>query len=276
MTVAYQGERGAYSEAAARLFLPDASPTGLPTAERVFEAVAEGRVARGVVPVENSRSGSLGEVLDLLIAHAGGVAVVGERWMRIEQALMALPGTRLEQVTQVRSHAQALLQASRFLDEHLPRALRVPTLDTAGAARQIAAEQLGGVAAVASVAAAELYGLAIIARDLEPERSSHTRFFLLGPAGSRASGADKSTLILAPSKQAPNALFRALTTFVGRRLALHRVEPRPRDGRPAHYFYVVDVEGDAHADPLKAAIADAAAFCDRLAVAGAYAAHALE
>jgi prephenate dehydratase len=244
MTVAFQGERGAYSEAAARLLVPDASPTGFITSARVFDAVAGGKAARGVVPVENSMSGSLGEVLDLLLAHAGtGVSVVGEHWLRIDQSLLALPGTPLDEITQVRSHPQALLQASDFLDAHLPRALRVPTLDTAGAARQIASEALEGVAALASSAAAELYGLEVVAKGIEGERSSFTRFFLLAPAGTRVDGADKSTLVVTPSEQAPNALFRALTTFVGRRLALYRIEPRPREGRPATYHYLVDIEG---------------------------------
>jgi prephenate dehydratase len=271
MTVAFQGERGAYSELAARLLLPDAAPTGLITFGQVFDAVASGKVSRGVVPLENSRSGSLTEVVDLLIERAGAdVTVVAEHWLRMDQNLLALPGTRLEDVTQVRSHAQAFLQSAEFLKTHLPTALRVPTSDTAGAARQIASEQLDGVAALASSAAAELYGLEVIAAGAEGERSSFTRFLLLAPAGTRADNANRSTLVIAPSEQAPNALFRALTTFVGRRLTLYRVEPRPRDGRPGRYTYLVDIEGDAHAQTVAAAVEDARAFCDRLVVAGSY------
>ena len=183
MPVVYQDT----SEAAVRAFEPDAPTLGLPTFRLVFEAVASGEAARGVVPVEHSAAGSVAEVLDLLLEF-DGLRVVAERW-----------GPAAE-----------------------------------GATRSL-----------------------MIAPDgAEPERGASM----------------KTTLVLAPRAEVPNALFRSLTAFVGRRLRVYRLEPRPRSGRPGTYRYVVDVEGDAEADPLAAALTDLGALNDAVRVVGSYAA----
>jgi len=271
--IVYQGEPGAYSEAAALGFEADARTSGLPTFRRVFEAVASGEAARGVVPVENSIGGSVADVLDLLIAFEG-VAVVGERWERIEHALLAPEGTLLEEIREVRSHPQALRQCAASLRAMLPQAGLAETADTAGAARRLAKERPAGVAAIASRRAAELYGLAVLAENVESEAVNVTRFLLIAPGGAEPARGEpmKTTLVLAPRAEVPNALFRSLTAFVGRRLAVHRLEPRPRPGRPGSYRYLVDTEGDAGAEPLKDALADLPALNDEVRVVGSYAA----
>lgn len=271
MTIAFQGDPGAYSDAAARSFDAGARTTGVPTFRRVFEAVASGEVERGVVPTENSVAGSIAAVLDGLLEF-DGLRVVGERWMRIEHALLALEGTTLEDVREVRSHPQALAQCRASLRERLPQADLVEAFDTAGAARQIAQEKQKGVAAIASAHAAELYGLAVLAENVESERANVTRFLLIAPRGAEAGKAEamKTTLALTPRVGVPNALFRSLTAFVGRRLRVWKVEPRPLVGTPGAYRYLVDVEGDAGADPLEAALADLPALNDTVRVLGSY------
>ena len=271
MTIVFQGEPGAYSETAAQSFVPNARTTGRPTFRRVFEAVAAGEAERGVVPVENSVGGSITAVLDGLLDYAG-VRVIGERWERIEHALLALEGTALGDVREVRSHPQALAQCAASLRRRLPQAELVETFDTAGAARQIAQDKLAGVAAVASARAAELYGLAVLAENVESERANVTRFLLIAPADvtPERGGGMKTTLALTPRPSVPNALFRSLTAFVGRRLRVWKVEPRPLAGKPGAYRYLVDVEGDAEADPLKAALADLPALNDEVRVLGSY------
>lgn len=271
MTIVFQGEPGAYSETAAQSFVPNARTTGRPTFRRVFEAVAAGEAERGVVPVENSVGGSITAVLDGLLDYAG-VRVIGERWERIEHALLALEGTALGDVREVRSHPQALAQCAASLRRRLPQAELVETFDTAGAARQIAQDKLAGVAAVASARAAELYGLAVLAENVESERANVTRFLLIAPADvtPERGGGMKTTLALTPRPSVPNALFRSLTAFVGRRLRVWKVEPRPLVGKPGAYRYLVDVEGDAEADPLKAALADLPALNDEVRVLGSY------
>jgi prephenate dehydratase len=272
MRTAYQGEPGAFSEAAARALVRGADPQGYPSFREALDAVASGACGRAVLPVENSVFGSVPEVLDGLALHAerSGLRVVAERWERVELALMALPGTALAEVRAVHSHPQALGQAADWLNEHLPEAARLPEPDTAGAAARIAREGRGQAAAIASRRAAELYGLTVLVPNVEADARNYTRFLLVEPAGAGISGADKSSLVLTPSGQVPNALFRALTSFVGRRLAVLRVEPRPRLGRPGQYHYHVDVEGDASAEPLSAARTDASAFCDHVLVLGSY------
>lgn len=273
MAVVYQGEPGAYSEAAALGFDAGARTSGLPTFRRVFEAVASGAAARGVVPVENSVGGSIAEVVDGLVAF-DGLAVVGERWERIEHALLAPEGTLLEEVREVHSHPQALRQCAASLRAMLPQAELAEAADTAGAARRLAKERPAGVAAIASLRAAELYGLAVLAANVESEATNVTRFLLIAPGGAEPLRGTpmKTTLVLAPRAEVPNALFRSLTAFVGRRLRVHRIEPRPRVGRPGAYRYLVDVEGDAGAEPLKGALADLPALNDEVRTVGSYAA----
>lgn len=270
MTVVYPGERGALSEAAARAMLPTGAPRGVPSVRHVFEAVASGEAARGVVPVEDSLAGSVPEAMDLLMPFAErGVRCIGELWLPVVPALVALSGTVAESIEEVVGDPRALRLAATLIDRHAPAAGRVPVADGIAAARQIAAEERAGVAAIASREAADLYGLEVIAV-ADGDAPALVRFFLLAPDGVVASGADKTTLALSLSQQAPNALFRALTTFVGRRLAIHRVEARPRPGRPGDHLYVVDIEGAAGQDPLAAGLADARAFCDQLVVVGSY------
>jgi prephenate dehydratase len=271
MTIAFQGEPGAYSEAVAHSFDPDARTTGVPTFRRVFEAVASGDAERGVVPTENSVAGSIAPVLDGLLEF-DGLRVVGERWVRIRHALLALEGTKLEDVREVRSHPQALAQCEASLGEMLPQADLVEAFDTAGAARQVAQEKLKGVAAIASAHAADLYGLVVLAEHIESERANVTRFLMIGPEDAEAEQAEsmKTTLALTPRTGVPNALFRSLTAFVGRRLRVWKVEPRPRIGAPAAYRYLVDVEGNAATDPLESALADLPALNDEVRVLGSY------
>lgn len=274
MTVVYQGEPGAYSEAAAAELFPEATLRGLPTVRRAVEAVAAGEAARAVLPLENALFGSVPEVLDTLAeaAERHGVRIVAEHWFRVELMLLARRGTALADVREVRSHPQALGQAAPYLDANLPGATRTPTPDTAGAARELARHGSDGAAVLASRRAAELYGLEVLAEHVEADGRNYTRFVAVAPADADVAGEGppKTSLVLTPSPQSPNALFRALTAFVGRRLAVHRVEPRPRRGRPGQYHYHVDVDGDAGAEPLQGALADARAFCDRLLVLGSY------
>lgn len=276
MVVVYQGEPGAYSEAAADVLIPEARTQGLATFRDVFEAVASGEAERGVVPVENTIGGSVGGVVDGLFEYER-VRIVAEHWAPIAHALLALEGTTLEDVRVVRSHPQALAQCAASLRRLVPDARLVAAADTAGAARGLAEGHPAGVAAIASVGAAERYELSVLAEHVESDAANLTRFLLLAPPDAVAERGVpmKTTLVLAPREGVPNALFRSLTAFVGRRLAVHRIEPRPRIGQPGHYRYLVDVEGDADADPLASALADVRALCDEVRAVGSYRAGSL-
>lgn len=174
MKVAYAGEPGAFGEQAARL-LPDAEPLPCPSFAAVFEAVASGTAERGVVPLHNSRAGMVEEVVRLLARSP--LQVADRVALRVRHALLALPRARLEDIRRVASHPQALAQCSRFLQQHAWELLARGT--TSGAARQLAEEGDRGCAVVARAAAAEIYGLTVLAEGIEDDPDNTTRFAVI-------------------------------------------------------------------------------------------------
>ena len=166
MEVAYQGEPGAYSERAVRSLFPDAAPMPCDTVRLVFSRVTSGEAAFGVVPLENSQAGSVNEVYDLL-QHTSLLHIVGEAVVRIDHALLAGPGSRLEGIRRAYSHWQALAQCEEFLSSM--RIEPMPVHDTAGAARMIAERGSTEDAAIASVEAGSHLGLAVLAERIQTE-----------------------------------------------------------------------------------------------------------
>src|SRR5690349_2379067 len=156
MRIAFQGEPGAYSEAALLAFEPDATPVPCRSFEEVFQAVEEGRAARGILPMENSIGGSIHRNYDLLVEHE--LPIVGEVELKVEHCLLALPGVRLEDVRVVHSHPQALAQCERFL-KGLPDVEIAAVYDTAGGAKLIREGEQRHAAAIASIRAAQVFGL---------------------------------------------------------------------------------------------------------------------
>src|SRR5512132_1661077 len=177
MKVAYQGEAGAYSERAVRTTFPDSEPLPCGTVRLVFSRVTSGEAPFGVVPLENSQAGSVNETYDLL-QHTTLLRIVGEVVVRVDHALLGVRGARLEEIRRARSHWQALAQCEEFLASM--RIEPVPVHDTAGAARQIAARGTHEDAAIASVAAARNFGLAVLAERIQTETENFTKFAILG------------------------------------------------------------------------------------------------
>src|SRR5215210_1314695 len=164
MKVAYQGEPGAYSERAVRAIFPEAEPLPCDTVRLVFSRVTSGEASFGIVPLENSQAGSVNETYELL-QHTTLLRIVGEVLVRVDHALLGVPGARLEQIRRARSHWQALAQCEEFLASmHIAP---VPVHDTAGAARQIASAGMPEEAAIASVEAAKNFGLAVLAERIQ-------------------------------------------------------------------------------------------------------------
>src|SRR5207245_971875 len=155
MEIGYQGEPGAFSEAAVGVLFPEATALPHRTVRAVFDALVGKAIATGVVPLENSLAGSINETYDLLAT--GDAHIVGEVVVAVDHALLALPGAKLEEITRVASHPQALAQCDEYLAELGVELL--PVYDTAGAAKRIAEEGRHGEAAVASDWAAAVYGL---------------------------------------------------------------------------------------------------------------------
>jgi len=271
MKVAFQGEIGAFSEEAVWALYGEVEAVPLPSMEAVFEAVEAGRVERGVVPIENSLFGSVHVNYDLLRAHQ--VQIVGELKLRIRHHLMAVPGTRLDDIRRVHSHPQALGQCQTFLREHLSHAEALPTYDTAGAAKRVAEQGRKDVAAIAAERAAVEYGLAVLAADIESHHQNYTRFLALTREGAVPAVAEaslKTSIVFALRKNVPGALFKSLAVFALRDLDLFKVESRPLVGSPGNYLFYLDFEGALTDEPVQRALDHLGEITAQLKVLGSY------
>src|SRR5437588_791520 len=250
MDVGYQGETGAFSEEAVRSLFPEAKPSPRRTVRAVFDAIAHGDVAAGVVPLENSLAGSINETYDLLAR--GNTHIVGETVIAVDHALLALPGTTLQEVKRVSSHPQALAQCEVYLAELDVELL--PVYDTAGAANRIVEEEREGEAAIASERAAELYGLDVLARKIQTNLENQTRFAAISEDPTPLGLPDKTSIILVTGNK-PGALYHCLGPFAERDLNLVKLESRPVGHTPWRYRFFLDVEA-ATEDPAFAEALD--------------------
>lgn len=273
VNVAFQGEHGAYSEEAVAACYPAGRSRPYPTLRAVFAAVAAGDVQAAVVPVENSQAGSIDETYDLLLEHHERLTIIADYAHRVRHMLMALPGQTLDDVRVVLSHPQALAQSEAFLSRLDARI--EPAYDTAGSARQIAAEVQRGVAAVASARAAETYGLEILAAGIETSDSNYTRFLAIERVGEptprppRMQAGRKTSLVIGTSNT-PGALYHALGPFAAHGVNMTKLESRPSRTRPWEYVFYLDIEGDVAAGPPRAALDALKALAPLAVVLGSY------
>ncbi len=242
--VVYQGEPGAYSEeACAGYFGPEVSSRGLPWFGDVFLALQNGEADYAVLPIENSSTGSIRQVYDLLAQYA--YHIVGEWQVRVEHCLMALPGVALEEIRTVYSHEQGLMQSEKFLDDHR-HWQRIPTLDTAGSAKQVAAGGDRAAAAICSRRAAEIYGLHILAERINHNTENFTRFVVVSPAPERCPRRDKISALFTLPHQS-GSLHEILTIFTVHGLNLMKLESRPVPGKSWEYLFFLEFSGDLSA-----------------------------
>ena len=248
--VAFQGVAGAYSEQAVRQFFgPEVGSVPCRTLADVFFAVGGQDTDYGMLPVENAVAGSVTQSYELLMEH--DLRIYAEVILHVQHMLLVLPGARLTDLTRVRSHPQALAQCQRYLGRHglEPE----PASDTAGSARDLAANPESGVAVIASVLAAELYGLEILDRAIEDFPFNYTRFFVLAVEGPPRAQRNKTSLVFTAPHQ-PGALYECLGEFARRRINLTKIESRPRLNRPWQYIFYLDFEGHSQDPECEAAI----------------------
>jgi prephenate dehydratase len=265
--VAFQGERGSFSEEAAYKLLGRRIRV-LPceTFAGTFESVTRGRAHFCLVPIENTLAGSIYENFDLLLANH--LHIVGEVNLRIVHNLIALPGTARREVRQVYSHPVALAQCSRFFAKNR-RVERVPFYDTAGAVKMLTERRPRGVAAIASRIAAEVYHARILARHLEDHHENYTRFLLLSKTPRVSPRASKVSIVFS-TRNVPGALFKCLSVFALRDIDLTKMESRPLRGRPWEYFFYVDFIGNVKEKRCANALAHLAEVTNFLRVLGCY------
>lgn len=267
--VAFQGEHGAFSEAAALRFFGQ----GIETLPRrglhdTFTAVVSGDAGYAIVPIENSHAGSVLDTYDLLLEH--DLPIVGELALRVEQCLMALPGTGLAGVRRVFSHPQALAQCEEFLRARDLEAIAV--YDTAGSAKLVRERGLSDAAAIAPRRAATIYGLEVLGEAIQNQPDNTTRFYVVAPPGTPPAAApDKTALALRLREDnAPGALFWCLASLAYWQVNLLKIESRPSRRRAWHYLFYLDLDASVEAPACAAAVAELRTKTTLLRVLGSF------
>ena len=264
MTVAYQGNPGAYGEIAALNSHPAAVTRGYPTFHEVLAAVTNGECELGVVPVENSLMGAILQSVDLLLETE--LHVVREVTVRVSHAMMAMPGVKLSEVKRVYSQQPALDQCTGFMHRH--GLTPVTAHDTAGSAKDLAARGSLDEGVIASGRAAELYGLEVLERGVEDEPFNFTRFMVLSREEPAPSSEPHKTSVVFAVRHTPGFLLETLAQLRG--LNLSKIESRPRKDRAWSYLIYIDIEGPAHDPQVALALAGVLRKASFVKIIGSY------
>jgi len=252
LKVAFLGPEGTFTQTAVLTHFGH-SVRALPLAsiDEVFHEVESANADFGVVPIENSTEGTVNHTLDRFLSSP--LKICGEVELRIHQFLMGKM-TSLERIARVCSHQQSLAQCRSWLQDHLPDVERVSVASNAEAARRARDED--GTAAIAGQTAAEVYGLEVLATDIEDRPDNTTRFLVLGRKLFQPSGEDRTTVLVSVSHgQAPGALFRLLEPLARHRVSMTRIESRPSRRRKWDYVFFIDLEGHCADKPVAQALA---------------------
>jgi chorismate mutase/prephenate dehydratase len=265
--VSYLGPEGTFSEQAVRKHFGravDALPAG--SVDEAFRRCESGAAQFTVVPVENSTEGAVGRTLDLLLATP--LRICGEIELRVQQNLLSKSKSASE-VRRVYSHAQSLAQCNGWLAQHLPGVERIPVTSNADAARRAAEET--GTAAIAGEAAAERYGLAVLARSIEDDANNTTRFLVLGNLEPGPTGRDRTSLVMSADNK-PGAVHALLTPLAEHRVSMSRIESRPSRAKSSMWEYVffIDLEGHQQDAAVAKALAELKRRAPFLKILGSY------
>ncbi|NLM94971.1 MAG: prephenate dehydratase [Firmicutes bacterium] len=269
MKVGYLGPPGTFSHEAALRVVGDGP--GLlcpyPTIPAVFAALEGGQIETGVVPVENSLEGSVVQTMDIL-ARSRDVQVRGEVVIPIEHYLLGLPG-KSKTVELIISHPQALAQCQEYLGRRYPNARLVHVESTAKAASSLP-RFLGRAAAVGPRALAALYGLEILAGQIQDSRDNYTRFLMIGRQDAPPTGDDLTSIVFTPRTDGPGVLYGILGEFAQRGINLTKIESRPTRRYLGEYVFFVDFQGHRLCSPTREALAKVDEKCETLKILGSY------
>lgn len=265
LSVGFLGPRGTFSEEAARKHF-GASANGVPCAsiDEVFRQVEAGQVRFGVVPVENSTEGAIGRTLDLLVTST--VKLCGEVVLPVHQCLMS-KATERAGVVRILGHAQSLAQCHEWINLNFPRVDRVPVVSNAEAARL--AGQDATAASLGSRSAAPLFGLNVLAENIEDQPNNTTRFVVLADRDPAPSGRDKTSLIMSGQNR-PGTMHALLTPFAQHGVSMSRLESRPSRMGLWEYLFFVDIEGHRQDPKVAQALADVQAQAAFIKILGSY------
>ena len=270
MRIGYLGPPGTFSDEALSLcdLAQGAEPVPFATFAEAYEAALSGAVDAALLPIENSIEGSITAVLDLMV-HRPGLRIRREVLLAVRQCLLGPAGTRLSEVRRVLSHPQPLGQCARYLREKLPGAALEATRSTTEAAAKVAGGE-PGAAALGSRAAVKLYGLAVLAEDIQDASENLTRFVLVAREDEAPTGADRTSIAFTLDRDRPGGLYEVMGEFARRGLNLSKIESRPTRASMGHYIFFLDFEAHRRDASGAEALAGVLARVDRLHLLGSY------
>ena len=266
--IAFQGEPGAFSHAAAHALFPADEALPCVTFEDTIAAVQHGDADYGVVPVENSLYGRITDIYHLL--PESGLHINGEHFLRIEMNLLGLPGTTLEDIRSVQSLSVALGQCRKFISRHKLKTIN--GVDTAGSAREVAQRGDRTVGAIASRFAAEVYGLDVVAANIEDAAHNTTRFLVISKRPEtpvRGSGKVKTTFVFRV-RNVPAALYKAMGGFATNGVNMTKLESYMLDGSFTATQFYADIEGHPDDRNVQLAFEELNFFTDHFHILGVY------
>lgn len=270
--IAYLGPAGTFTEMAARMLPGAASSQLIPMASvsEALDAVISGAATRAVAPIENSLEGGVSATSDAL-ATIPGVQIYGEYLVPVKFDLMVRPGTKLEDISEVLTHPVAYAQSRKWLGENLSSHSHVPAASTAAAAKALG-NGSSADAAIAATAAAEIYGLEILASDIGVKKDAQTRFYEIGRSGtpSKRTGHDKTCVVVELPDDRPGGLLEMLEQFAARGINLSRLESRPVGDKLGRYRFNIDAEGHVDDDAIGEALMGLHRFSPKVIFLGSF------
>ena len=266
--IAFQGELGAYSHEACREAYPDKRPLPCRTFEDAIEAVRSGTAELAMLPVENSTAGRVADIHSLL--PKSGLHIIDEAFVRVRISLLSVPGTMLSQITSAMSHTVLLGQCRGFLSEHGIH--RVTGADTAGSAKHVAKTADPSLAALASSLAGEIYGLDILAQDIEDNDNNTTRFVIMARAPDYRRRGDRGmmTSFVFQVRNIPAALYKAMGGFATNGVNMTKLESYMVGGSFTATQFHADIEGHPEDANVKLAMEELEYFTDKIKILGVY------
>ncbi|MFK4784523.1 prephenate dehydratase [Fusobacterium sp. MFO224] len=266
--VGYQGVEGAYSHLAIEEYFEDENieEYNYSIFEDVLEAVSKGEIEYGILPIENSSTGGITEVYDLIRQY--NCFIIGEKIIKVDHNLLAYPGTKLEDITEVYSHPQGFAQCREFFKKH-PKMKQIPYYNTARGAKLVSEEKKNYMGAVAGKQAAKRYNLEILASNINANKNNYTRFFIISKKMIKNPKANKITMVVT-LKHEPGSLYKLLGCFSNFKMNMENIESRPIAEKPWQYFFHIDVTGNLEEDNVKKALKNMEEFVAEYKVLGNY------
>ena len=264
--VACQGVEGAYSQQACDKLFQHPSVFFCATFDKVFAAIEQGLCQYGVLPLENSTAGSVNAVYDLMQKH--NFSIVRSVRLRVDHSLLALPGTKLSDIREIVSHGQALEQCSEFLKQ-LPNVTVTRCENTAAAARMVAESGRKDLAAIASNACAEIYGLQSLQDRVQNEHGNYTRFICIAAKPEVYPGADRTSLLVTLANE-PGSLYQVLARIYGCGINLTKLESRPIPGSDDTFRFYFDLEASVYSPELPKLLGELESVCEHVCYLGSY------